>query len=197
MTVLESSEAGWLVLLPEDIMFSEPDSAGNRTAFTNLWIRNRGKSPVTEVNTELVVRTFPIQQIPTFVYEGPRTRYEVGIINPDVSQSDDPNLARANNPPVQMPLLDKLSLPGKTAQPKQISTLEYNWVLAGQEVIVAYAKTSYVDIFKRKHSIHTCRSLPPTREMPHNLDPAINADFIKLDQACLRYNAIEPVHDQY
>jgi len=51
-----------------------------------------------------------------------------------------PDLANANNPPFVAPLFEAVSQPGKTALPKKIAPSEYEALLAGSELIVAYAK---------------------------------------------------------
>ncbi len=187
-----SSEAGWIQVSPEDITLSEPDSVGNRTAFTKFWIRNRGKTPLVATQSEVVVRTFPVHERPSFLYEGPRTAYEAGIIYPDYSKSDDPDLANANNPPFVAPLFEAASQPGKTALPKQIAPSEYEALLAGSELIVAYAKASYLDIFQRKHRVHTCRVLFLSKDHAPHFDPRLVLDALNVDRACLHYNAIDP-----
>jgi hypothetical protein len=201
-----NGQAGWLEVLVENIQFSDVDIAGNHLASTKLWIRNRGLTPLTRVKSELVVRTFPSSQIPTLSYDGPKTCHEIGIIYPDRSKSDDSVLAAANNPPIPAPLNADRYQPGQSKIPdcreantvalfpaKQISSTEFQRLLNGEEIIIAYAKTHYLDIFKREHWTYMCRVLPPSRTIAPNIDAAmLTPAVIDIRRACLKYNDIDP-----
>jgi hypothetical protein len=177
------SETGWLEILMENIKFSDQDTLGNRVASTKIWIRDRGKTPLTGINAEVMVRAVTIKDAPTFTYEGPRTCHEIGIIYPDYSKSDDPVLALANNPAFEAALGDDQPEGGTPHRhvrncretgpiillpSKQVSPSEYQHIMGGQELIVVRAKTTYLDIFQKRHWIHTCRILSASGEVgPH------------------------------
>jgi hypothetical protein len=200
-----NGQAGWLEVLVSDIQISDPELlSGDRLAFSYLLIRDRGLTPLTRVSGELVIRTFARNQIPTFTYNGPKTCEEIGIIYPDRSKSDDPVLAAANNPPTPVPLNEDQYLPGQTQIPdcreatvvallpsKQISPSEYQRLLDGQEIIVAYGKVRYFDVFKRQHWAYMCRVLPPSKTIAPNIDVAmLSPDVINIKRVCLKYNDI-------
>jgi len=198
-----NGQAGWLEVLIENVKFTEVDIAGHRAAHTQLWIRNRGLSPLTQVDTSLVIRTFSIDTVPKFIFEGPKTCQEVGIIYPGHSNSEEPELAGANNAPTLVWLNDdpnSTKLPDcedattlVLQPPKPISALEYQQLIDGDKVIVAYAKISYSDIYKRRHTEFMCRVLPPAQDIgPRAYAVLDSVPAIPLRRACLRYNNIDP-----
>jgi hypothetical protein len=200
-------DAGWLAVFSENIRFSEPDAAGNRLAFIKIWIRDRGKTPLLEINSEIAVRAFSIQSIPEFKYEGMRNCNVIGVLYPDYSKSDEPDLALANNPPFQAFLGDDVKgspLPVRTCReaaklvpPKLVSTSEYQQLIAGQRLILVYGKTTYVDIFKNRHWIHTCTVLSASNgAVPNVIDIETVEKTIAFRRACLSYNAIDSEGEQ-
>jgi hypothetical protein len=200
-------DAGWLAVFSENIRFSDPDATGNRLAFTKIWIRDRGKTPLLEINSEITVRAFSIQSIPEFKYEGMRNCNEIGVLYPDYSKSDEPDLALANNPPFQAFLGDDIKgspLPVRTCReaaevvpPKLVSTSEYQQLIAGQKLILVYGKITYVDIFKNRHWIHTCTVLSASNvAAPNIIDIETVEKTIAFRRACLSYNAIDSEDEQ-
>jgi hypothetical protein len=70
--------------------------------------------------------------------------------------------------------------------------------MGGQELIVVRAKTTYLDIFQKRHWIHTCRILSASGEVgPHITDITTMEKIIAIQRACLSYNAIDPKDEQY
>jgi hypothetical protein len=200
VSALQAPEAGWLIVVPEDVAFDGPNFGDNLTAHSNLWIRNRGHTPVTDVFTEAIMRTFLVEQLPAFTYAkgGHRNCQEVGVINPDISRSDDPVLAGINNPSYPVYLGDDTEWPGSDAPLKPISRSEFQQLLEGHEVILLYGRTSYVDVFKQRHWIHFCRTLPPSTELAPNIKDKLSAaPARKIQRACLSYNAVEPRDENY
>lgn len=198
-----NGQAGWLEVLVENVQITGIDIAGNRAAYTNLWIRDRGLSPVTKVNTSLVIRTISVGQVPSFTFDGPKTCQEVGIIYPDHSKSEEPDLAASNNAPttvwlnndansIKLPDCEAATIPA--LQPaKQISPVEYQQLIDGKMVIVAYGKTLYTDIYKRRHTEFMCRVLPVAEGIASHAGTVLTSPAaIALRRACLRYNDIDP-----
>jgi hypothetical protein len=150
LDTMRKDQRAWVSISASDPQIARDPASGNATITWPLVLANTGKTLARHASVEIVVDTVRNGEAPTFAYDKGITWQTTAVVFP--------------NAPV--PIIGKMLHTTKIKNhPEEmiLTRAEYQDLLDGTQYIVVYAKSSYLDIFKKEHCHHFCgfKSLSP------------------------------------
>lgn len=150
LDTMRKDQRAWVSLSAGDPQIARDPASGNATISWSLVLTNTGKTLARHSSVEIVVDTVRNGESPTFAYDSGITWQTDAVVFP--------------NTPV--PIIGKMLHKTKIKDhPEQtiLTPAEYQDLLDGTQYLVVYAKSSYLDIFRKEHWQHFCgfKSLSP------------------------------------
>jgi hypothetical protein len=151
LDTMRKDQRAWLSLSPVgDPQVMQDGASGNVTISWSLVLTNTGKTLARHSSVEVVVGTVRNGDAPTFAYDGGITWQTDAVVFP--------------NTPVAITgkMLHKTEIKDQPAE-TILTRAQYQDLLDGTQYLVVYARSSYLDIFKKEHWQHFCgfKSLSP------------------------------------